>query len=86
MVYFTYLLCKIKVFLNSVTCSTDHVEVLETCTNTLHHILALGVRGWAGVERRVEAGAHLLDAGLQLLALEERHKHRLVDLVALKDN
>lgn len=31
----------------------------------------------------MEPGAHLLDARLQLLALEERHEHGLVDFVAL---
>lgn len=40
--------------------------------------------GRARVERGVEAGADLLDAALQLLALEERHEGGLVQLVALK--
>lgn len=32
----------------------------------------------------MESSAHLLDAGLKLLTLEERHKHRLIDLITLK--
>lgn len=60
-----------------------HVEILESGADSLHHVLSLGVGRWARVQGGVEAGAHLFDARLELLALEERYKHSLVDFVAL---
>lgn len=55
------------------------LQILEASTHILDHLLALNVRAGTGIQRGMEAGAHLLDAILQLLALEEGHKDGLED-------
>lgn len=61
-----------------------HVKILKPGPHSLHHVLSLGVRWRTWVQTRVEARAHLLDAGLQLFTLEERYEHCLVDLITLE--
>lgn len=62
---------------------TYHIKIRKSSTDTSNHVLSLGIRWWAGVQRSVEPSAHLLNTRLQLFTLEERNEHRFVDLVAL---
>lgn len=63
--------------------STYHIKIFKPGADSLDHVLALGVGRRARVQGRMESRAHLLDARLELLALEERYEHCFVDLVTL---
>jgi len=55
----------------------DEFEVLQSTSKALHHLSAFSRRVRARVDGRMETGADLLDARLEVLPLEEGDEDRL---------
>lgn len=59
------------------------VQIFNASHDAHRHLATIGRCLWTWIQCRTETLADLLDAGLQLVALEEDDEHRFVDVVTL---